>query len=449
MSRWLNRRMAAPEQATNCVSPTPAQDRPPPLAESTLVEKIARTWVCLAGAIYVVDLVFVFGNHLSTPAGRVLGEDFINYYAGAWLAWHGHAADSYDVPTYHAFLESIAGPTVSGMYVYIYSPLAMLLAGPFAALPYVPALFAWLAGSWYAFYRALRLAMPGRKVLLLALATPALLINARMGQNGAWTAAFIGGGLCLLDRRPILAGILFGLQIYKPHFGLLIPVALLAGRHWRALFAASVTAILLVAASVALFGLDIWSQFAQLAHELPQRLVMGTSRFYGAPSVVMMARSLGASPTIAYLLQVASALIAAAVVAVAFFRNAPAPIRNALLVLGTFLSTLYIVDYDLMVGAFVAAWLTDRAVMPARLMRFATAAAGLVLLVAILDFNVGPHIGAQLAPLFFIPAFVLAGCLVPWRAATRPAGDNELFGEPTQQPLPMNRAMMTGAPTTG
>jgi arabinofuranan 3-O-arabinosyltransferase len=449
MRRWPNRRMAPPEQATNFVSPASPQDRPPSLAEPSFIEKIARAWVCVAAAIYAVDLVFVFGNHLTTAAGRVLGEDFINYYAGAWLAWHGRAADSYSLPTYHAFLESLAGPAVSDLYVYIYSPIAMVLAGPFAALPYVPALFAWLAGSWYAFYRALRLAMPGRKVLLLALATPALLANARMGQNGAWTAAFIGGGLCLLERRPTLAGILFGLQIYKPHFGLLIPVALVAGRHWRALFAASVTGALLLATSVALCGLEVWSEFAHLAQELPQRLVTETSRFYGAPSIIMLARSLGASPTAAYTLQAASALIAAAVVAVAFFRKAPAPIRNALLVLGAFLSTPYIVDYDLVVGAFVAAWLTDRAVIPPRLMRLATTAAGLVLLVAIMDFNLGPFIGVQLAPLFFVPAFVLAGYLVPWHAATRPAGDNELLDEPTRQSLPMNRAMLSGAPPAG
>jgi len=45
------------------------------------------------------------------------------------------------------------------------------------------------------------------------------------GQNSTWTAALFGGGLSLLERRPLLAGGLLEL---------LIPVALLAGRHWRA-----------------------------------------------------------------------------------------------------------------------------------------------------------------------------------------------------------------------
>ena len=48
----------------------------------------------------------------------------------------------------------------------------------------------------------------GRCILLLALAYPAVLINIGHGQNGFLTAALLGGALIILDRRPILAGIL-------------------------------------------------------------------------------------------------------------------------------------------------------------------------------------------------------------------------------------------------
>ena len=97
------------------------------------------------------------------------------------------------------------------------------------------------SGGWFAFYRALRLAMPNGRTLLLALATPAVFVNAVGGQNGTWTAALFGGGLGLLDRRPIIAGSLLGLLIYKPQLGILIPIALLAGRRWQALAAAAAT----------------------------------------------------------------------------------------------------------------------------------------------------------------------------------------------------------------
>ena len=47
--------------------------------------------------------------------------------------------------------------------------------------------------------------------LLLALAFPAVFINLGQAHNGFLTAALIGGRFVILDRRPILAGILFGL----------------------------------------------------------------------------------------------------------------------------------------------------------------------------------------------------------------------------------------------
>jgi hypothetical protein len=79
--------------------------------------------------------------------------------------------------------------------------LLLLLTTPVALMAHVPALLAWLAAGWYAFYRALRRAMPGQGALLLALAALAVFINA----VGTWTAALFGGGLSLLERRPLLA----------------------------------------------------------------------------------------------------------------------------------------------------------------------------------------------------------------------------------------------------
>ena len=56
-----------------------------------------------------------------------------------------------------------------------------------------------------------------------------------------WTVAFLGGGTVFVAVRAVVAGVLFGLQAYKPHLALMIPVALLAGRQWRAFVAAGVT----------------------------------------------------------------------------------------------------------------------------------------------------------------------------------------------------------------
>ncbi len=391
-------------------------------AEPSLLEKVARTWLCMAAAYYVYDLFELTRDGLTGgPAigdkygGRAFGEDFINSWSGAWLAWHGRLADIYHMPAYHLFQESVVGPAV-GFYNYSYPPVLLVLTAPLALVPYVPGLFLWLVSSWYAFYRALRLAMPGRKVLLLTLATPAMFLNVRGGQNGAWTAALIGGGLALLGRRPIVAGVLFGLQIYKPHLGLLIPVALIAGRHWRTLAAASVTAAALIGLSIAVFGTAIWADYAHVVPILRQIVLEeAVSNWHRMVSVFIFARRLGADVATAYGVQVVAGSLAAVVVAMAWYRDAPAPIKNTALVLGSFLAVPYLQDYDLVLGAFAAAWLTDRSAIPQRLERPTLVAAALTLLAPGGVAFFAQLTGLELGPLFFIPGLALAG----WLAAAR------------------------------
>ena len=140
------------------------------------------------------------------------GSDFINYWSGAYLALHGRAAEVYNFVAFHNFETSLIGSQID-FYHYSYPPVLLLLSAPLALLPYVPALFLWLGSTWYGFYRALKLAA-GDKALLLSLAVPAVFINALTGQNGALTAAVLGGGLLLVDRRLAMAGILLGLLVY-------------------------------------------------------------------------------------------------------------------------------------------------------------------------------------------------------------------------------------------
>ena len=80
------------------------------------------------------------------------------------------------------------------------------------------------------------------------------MINAFFGQNGAFTAALLVGGLLAAPKRPILAGVLFGLLTVKPQLGILIPFCLLASRNWRAFASAAVTTVTLVLLTGLAFG---------------------------------------------------------------------------------------------------------------------------------------------------------------------------------------------------
>jgi alpha-1,2-mannosyltransferase len=112
----------------------------------------------------------------------------------------------------------------------------------------------WLAASFAAYLAAIRAILPGKETLPIAAAFPAVFVNIGHGQNGFLTAALLGGALQLLDRRPWLAGMLIGLLTYKPQFGVLIPIALLAGGRWRSIGAAVATVAALLALSFATLG---------------------------------------------------------------------------------------------------------------------------------------------------------------------------------------------------
>jgi hypothetical protein len=225
-----------------------------------LIERIARCFVAVAVIAYVIDLLRQTRDGLTDGAGRPFGDDFINFWSGPFLAWHHRIAEIYNFGAFHAFEQSVVGEHLQG-YHYSYPPTLLVLMAPLVLVPYVPALFVWIAGGWFAFYRALRLAMPTGRTLLLALATPAVFINTVGGQNGTWTAAIFGFGLGLLDRQPFVAGGILGLLIYKPQFGLLIPLALLAGRRWQAMAAAAITGVALVVLAATLWGPEIFADY--------------------------------------------------------------------------------------------------------------------------------------------------------------------------------------------
>lgn len=375
-------------------------------AVPNLTVTVARSYVAAALFGYFFDLLHQTHNHLLNAAGRPFGDDFVNYWSGAFLALHGRANEVYDLEGFHAFQQSIVGAPLDG-YHYSYPPVMLLLSAPIALIPYVPALFVWLSASWYAFYRALRLAMPGKGALLLALAAPAVLINAVGGQNGALSAALLGGGLGLMRRRPYVAAMLFGLMVYKPHLAMLLPVAFIAGRQWRVIAATAATAALLLGLSALALGPDLWAHYARNLTAL-RHVILEDDLSPRMVSVFVMARSLGATVVAAYWVQGVFAAFAAVAVALVWFRDAPAPLRNAVLLLGTCLSAPYLQDYDLVFGAIVAAWLWQIPVDSDKSERALQIACGLLLLLPLVAAALARASGVSLAPLFILPAFALA-----------------------------------------
>ncbi len=152
-----------------------------------------------------------------------------------------------------------------------------------------------------------------------------------------------GGGLGFLDRRPVLAGGLLGLLIYKPQLGMLIPVTLVAGRRWWACAAAAATSGGLIAVAAIWLGPGVFADYLRLLGPVRQLILEdGAGAWHRMLPVFVTARRLGADVPTAYLAQAIAAEQAALAVAAVWFRGASFGGRNAMLLLGTCLATPYL-----------------------------------------------------------------------------------------------------------
>jgi hypothetical protein len=181
--------------------------------------------------------------------------------------------------------------------------------------------------------------------------------NIGLGQNAFLTAALFGAATFLIDQRPVLAGLCFGALCYKPHFALLVPLALAAGGYWRSFAAATVSAVALLLASLALLGSDTWHAFLAAAGASHSMYESGRILFGGFVNPFGAMRLLGAGVAVSYAVQAMFSVIAAVTVAIVWYRGASLPARAAVLASATLVAVPLSLLYDLMLGAVAGCWL--------------------------------------------------------------------------------------------
>jgi hypothetical protein len=307
----------------------------------------------LALAIYAMLAILwgLLSHDFLDPAGKPLGADFINFYAASDLALHGRLPEAYDVARMEAAEQAIVPAAVGQVVPWQYPPTFALLILPLALLPYSVAFVLFMVATAALYLWLIHAILPDRRAVLAALAFTAVLVNGLGGQNGFLSAALLGGGLILLETRPIAAGVLLGLLTYKPHLGLLVPFALAAGGYWRTIAAAAITAALFALLAWVAFGAESWQAFWHLIPTMGDYLRAGVLPWDKMASVFAAARLLGASVLVATLLHALVALVVAALCLLAWRRSGSLELRVALVVSGTALVVPVLYDYDLVVLA--------------------------------------------------------------------------------------------------
>jgi len=299
-------------------------------------------------AVYVLAaLLWVSqSTDMLDPRDKPLGYDFITFWSGATLAVDGNPADVFDAAKMAA-AQNLAVPGNQKLYLWHYPPTFLLLILPLAVIPYIWAYLIWGAGTFLAYASVIRKMAPQPQTMVLLLAFPASFVNLMQGQNAFLTAFLFGGAMMNLERKPVLAGILIGLLSYKPHLGLLIPLALVCGRHWTTFAAAAATTVSLALISAAALGTEVWIAFFEnlpvVRGVLDNQLISWT-KFQSLYATLRLA-GVGIGP--AYGAQIVLSIAVAVAVGVTWWHRPALPLRAAVLVTGSLLATPYVFNYDL------------------------------------------------------------------------------------------------------
>ncbi|MEZ5832250.1 MAG: glycosyltransferase family 87 protein [Dongiaceae bacterium] len=340
-------------------------------------------WLTIWRLLIILSVVFfcafgartLYGYYTTSDGmfgklGYPIGRDYVNIWTAARVTLAGKINVLPHVTQFHKEQEALLGRPFP-LHNWSYPPHLIPMIVGIGLLPYFAGLAVWLAVTFAAYATSIAAGRERKLVpILIALIAPSSYMNCIGGQNGFLTAALLIGGLRLLDRYPIWAGVLFGILTIKPQLGLLVPVALLAAGAWRAIAAALVTAGMLVAGSIALFGTEPWISYVTEIMPFQRHILeKGTGLFmYMMPTPFMAARISGMGIQTGYVLNGATAVLAVAVVGWCYRNRSIAPdLRIAIFATAVFLASPYAFNYDLTIAtAALIGWLAFRAAEPQR-----------------------------------------------------------------------------------
>lgn len=316
---------------------------------------------CVSPLIWVIGIVpvlMMIAVDWSNTRGLVIGEaelwgrDFLNLWAGGGLIVERDWTTLYQPAAYAEHLETLFGPL--DRHLYSYPPTAFVLGDLFGRLPYPVALATWTLATGALFALAARPWLPGRA--MLAVLTPAALVNVWTGHYGFLLGALWLFAFRLLDRRPVVAGALIGLLAIKPQFAVLLPLVLLLRRDWRAIRAAAASATGVVGASLLLYGRGAWTTFLTETAGQQVAQIDAEGRFFGkmSASAATAILELGGGWPMALIGQGVLAAFGIALLVLAIRRGVATDRLALLAATATFLVLPYSLNYDLIVVAIGA-----------------------------------------------------------------------------------------------
>ena len=370
--------------------------------------------VCFVLAVInIVYFPIAYFSHwwIFDPEGLGIPTDFVNVWAAGRLALEGHPAQAWDWDIQKQVELALLRQDFPGYFAWHYPPPFLFVASLLAQFSYTAAFMLWVSVSFVPYLAVMR-AIVGRPFgLLLAVGFPMVFNNALVGQNGFLTAALIGGTLYLMPARPILSGICLGLLSYKPQYGLLFPIALIAASQWTVFFTAGFVAVAMALVSWLAFGTESWQAFFHWMPMFSQAfLTEGKATWWKLQSLFSLVRYFGGPEQLAWICQWMLTAAVATGLVLMWRSRVSYPLKAAALAAGALLTTPYLFMYDMMVLAIPVAFLV-RIGLASGFRRYELAGLGFALAMIVSFIFLGEPVGLGAT---LIVAGLILGRAGPW-----------------------------------
>jgi Glycosyltransferase family 87 len=298
------------------------------------------------------------GQWVFLSDGRPRCVDFGWMWLSGKFAASGNPAQIFDYTTFSSAQFALFGPQNCPFFTpFEYPPTFLFFTYALGFLPYVVAFAAWVLATLCLYGGTVYAIIPRRTAVIAAMAPFAVAVNVDFAHNGFITAALIGLSLVLLERRPLLSGLFLGLLTYKPHIGVLFPLALLASRNWRALASATLATVILGIGVAIAFGPEGWSSFFHALVDRQSSLSPDTDVPLALHSVFGFLRWVEAGARVSWGGHLIAATVLALIVWVVWARPIPFSLKAAVLCIGSAMVSPYFLFYDLCILSIAVAFL--------------------------------------------------------------------------------------------
>lgn len=257
-----------------------------------VVGLVCLTW-WLASVITAKDNIMT--------SGQPIGADYIAFWSASQMADQGSLADSYSINNI-APMQQLAAP-VTNTWNWLYPPTFAVLLAPLTTADYLLSLTLFSVSGLLLLALAMQRIAPPARVLPALMLSPAVFINLSNGQNAAFTAAIAAMSLGMMNRHPLMAGMLLGMLTVKPQLALPLLLLILLHREYLVFTGAILSATLLAVLSVALYGTAAWPAWLE-ALQLANRLnTDGQLPWHKMSSLFSFVMAIGCSAVLAQSIQ--------------------------------------------------------------------------------------------------------------------------------------------------